>query len=340
MTASAAPQLEDAADTLSTCKPALDEDGSETLIPIALETLRPRAALDFDLYLWANAKSSAVRYRERGAPFTRGDIDRLVEADIRSLYVELSDHMGYRRYLRQEVIGNRVVPPVQQFRILKELNRKVFESVLRGRNVGRLVEFTDAYATDLMSTLCDRACVLADLFSLMDHDYYTYSHATNVCVYCLALSDGLGISSEADLAAIATAALLHDFGKRKIPAAILNKPGKLDAEEWDLVQEHPRTAFDELAPRGDLNWDQLMLIYQHHERLDGSGYPVGLEGAEIHEWARICAIADVFDALTSERPYRQPDSVGKARDYLGRMAGRAFDGEMVKCWLAMTKRCG
>jgi HD-GYP domain-containing protein (c-di-GMP phosphodiesterase class II) len=137
--------------------------------------------------------------------------------------------------------------------------------------------------------------------------------------------------------AIGTAAVLHDIGKRQVPSAVLNKPGRLDAEEWDLVQEHPRTGFDQLAPRGDLTWDQLMMIYQHHERLDGRGYPVGLEGDEIHEWARICAIADVFDALTSERPYRKPDTLDKVLDYLQSLAGNSLDKEMIHCWTMIAK---
>ena len=333
---SAEQHCELAAQTTSICGGRLGEDRSATLVPVALETLCPMAALDFDLYLWANATSSAVLYRERSGPFTCGDMDRLLEADVRTLYVPLSDHTLYRRYLRENVVKNKDVPPHRRYAILKELNRRVFDAALCGRNLNRVVQVADSQASYLTDIMCDRDLVLADLFSLLDHDYYTYTHATNVCVYCLALADGLGICDQSDLVAIGTAALLHDLGKLQIPPAILNKPGRLDAKELELVQEHPRIAFDALAARSDLNWDQLMMIYQHHERLDGSGYPVGLEGTEIHQWAQLCAIADVFDALTSERPYRKPDPISKVRQYMQRMAGQAFDEEMVECWLAIT----
>ncbi len=171
----------------------------------------------------------------------------------------------------------------------------------------------------------------------MDHDYYTYTHATNVCAYSIILAFRLGISDITELTSIGSAALLHDLGKRFIPAQILNKPDKLNEEEWDLVREHPRNAFDELSARGDLSWDQLMMIYQHHERLDGSGYPVGLGEGEVHDWARICAIADVFDALTSERPYRKPDTIAETCQILSQPKN-AFDKEKVRCWIATVNR--
>ncbi len=231
---------------------------------------------------------------------------------------------------------NKDAPLSQRYSILKELNRCVFDAAMRGRNLNRVVEFAGDHASHLTGIICDRDFVLADLFTLMDHDYYTYTHATNVCVYSVALADGLGIVDPTDLIAIGIAGLLHDLGKRHIPSTVLNKPGKLNAEEWELVQEHPRAAFDELGSRDDLTWDQLMVIYQHHERLDGSGYPVGLEGTEIHEWAQICAIADVFDALTSERPYRKPDPMDKVLAFMQRCAGRQFDKEMIKCWTTIT----
>ena len=93
------------------------------------------------------------------------------------------------------------------------------------------------------------------------------------------------------------------------------------------------SACNERGRRGDLTWDQLMLIYQHHERLNGSGYPVGLCGDEVHEWARICAVADVFDAMTSDRPYRKPDSVEEACGLFVRFS-EEYDKEMVECWIA------
>ena len=312
-------------------------DDGPMLVPVALQTITPTAVLDYDIYLWANDISTPVLYRERSLPFTRSDIDRLLSADILTIFLPVDDHASYRRQLLDGVIDNKDVPPVDRYRALKELNRRVFEAALQGRNLNRVVEVADSHASRLAGIICDRALVLDDMFRLMDHDYYTYTHATNVCVYSIILAHQIGISDETVLSSIGTAALLHDLGKRHIPLHVLNKPGKLNDAEWDMIQEHPRNAFDELAARDDLNWDQLMLIYQHHERLNGTGYPVGLGGDEVHDWAKICAIADVFDALTSDRPYRKPDSPEKAFALFKRLENE-FDKEMVKCWISTVSR--
>ncbi len=310
-------------------------DSKRILIPVSLDTLCPTAVLDYDLFLWANDKSHPVLYRERNLPFTRHDIDRMLKAEIRTLFLPLEDHARYRKQLQENVVENSSVAPQERYRTLKELNRCVFEAALLGRNLNRLVQVADTHASHLADIICDRELVLDDLFRLMDHDVYTYTHATNVCAYSMILAHRLGITDVTELSAIGTASLLHDLGKRTIPARVLNKPAKLDQEEWDLIRDHPGSAFDELASRGDLSWDQLMLIYQHHERLNGSGYPVGLSDDEVHEWARICAIADVFDALTSERPYRKPDTI-ETTCRMFSQSKNEFDKEMVKCWIAIV----
>jgi HD-GYP domain-containing protein (c-di-GMP phosphodiesterase class II) len=151
------------------------------------------------------------------------------------------------------------------------------------------------------------------------------------------LASLLGTTDQVQLAELATAGLLHDLGKRHIPSKILNKPGKPTDAEWEIIREHPVSGFRELSTRGDLTWAQLMVIYQHHERLDGSGYPAGVMGNDIHAWGKICAIVDVFDALTCQRPYRQAMPLKEVSDYLEKNAGQWFDREFVACWLSHVR---
>ena len=124
----------------------------------------------------------------------------------------------------------------------------------------------------------------------------------------------------------------HDVGKLEIADAILSKPGRLDDAEFEIIREHPRTGFRKLCRREDLNFGQLMMVYQHHERLDGKGYPVGITAEQIHPWAKVCTVVDVFEALTSNRPYRKAMSYSKAFEIMDRDSGLAFDPEMLKCW--------
>jgi HD-GYP domain-containing protein (c-di-GMP phosphodiesterase class II) len=156
-------------------------------------------------------------------------------------------------------------------------------------------------------------------------------------MYCVTLACGMGLSDKAQISELATGALLHDIGKRHIPLHVLNKPDKLTDAEWEVIREHPAAGFRELVNRDDLTWAQLMMVYQHHERLDGTGYPAGIVGEEIHPWARYCSVVDVFDALTCERPYRKPLPVSEVCEYLGKYSGVWFDAEAVKCWTSQLR---
>ncbi len=174
-----------------------------------------------------------------------------------------------------------------------------------------------------------------DMYDLMMHDYYTFTHSANVATYCVTLAQKLGITDRADLARIAAGGLLHDIGKRQIPRRVLNAPQKLTAAERESMQRHPQIGFEELSSGSELTWSQLMMVYQHHERFDGRGYPVGILGEELDPWARICAVCDVFDALTSDRPYRPAITIAAACDFVERRSEKSFDPEIVRCLTSM-----
>jgi HD-GYP domain-containing protein (c-di-GMP phosphodiesterase class II) len=127
-------------------------------------------------------------------------------------------------------------------------------------------------------------------------------------------------------------ALLHDIGKMGVSDAILKKPGKLTDEEWQQIRKHPQYAYDMLSSIKYLK-SAIDIPYCHHEKWDGSGYPRGLKGEEIPLSARIFAVVDVWDALTSDRPYRKAWSKLKARQYIQEQAGKHFDPEIVGIFL-------
>ncbi|MDG2220500.1 MAG: HD domain-containing protein [Rubripirellula sp.] len=141
-----------------------------------------------------------------------------------------------------------------------------------------------------------------------------------------------------DVQKITTAGLLHDLGKLKINQRILRTPRKLTSEEFEIIKSHPTLGFEQLAFREDLCEGQLMMVYQHHERLDGGGYPVGVVDSEIHPWAKICAVVDVYEALTSFRPYRSPMPKEKVFEIMRRESGKSFDPELLACWIRITNK--
>lgn len=165
---------------------------------------------------------------------------------------------------------------------------------------------------------------------LRDHE--TEGHTQRVTEMALKLADQMGMS-QSDKADMRRGALLHDIGKMGVPDAILHKPGDLTEPEWAIMREHPILAYRMLSPITYLH-RALDISYYHHERWDGTGYPHGLKGEEIPLAARVFAIVDVFDALTSNRPYRKAWTYEKAYQYIESQAGKHFDPEIVKVFLA------
>ncbi len=165
-------------------------------------------------------------------------------------------------------------------------------------------------------------------------DEETEGHSLRVTQLTLQLANNLGVGME-EMVHIRRGALLHDIGKIGVPDSILRKPGKLTPEEWEIMRKHPQFAHDMLAPILYLK-KALEIPYCHHEKWDGTGYPRGLEGEQIPLAARIFAVVDVWDALTSDRPYRKAWTEKKALEYIREQSGRHFDPTVVEAFLRVT----
>jgi PAS domain S-box-containing protein/putative nucleotidyltransferase with HDIG domain len=164
-------------------------------------------------------------------------------------------------------------------------------------------------------------------------DKETEGHSQRVTELALQLARKVGMR-DLDLVNMRRGALLHDIGKMGVPDAILLKPGKLTEEEWSLMKKHPDHALAMLSPTVFLK-DATDIPYSHHEKWDGTGYPQGLKGDEIPLSARLFALADVYDALTSDRPYRKAWSKDAAVDFIKSESGKHFDPALVKAFLEL-----
>jgi HD-GYP domain-containing protein (c-di-GMP phosphodiesterase class II) len=301
-------------------------------LPVATASLVPAAVLNCELYIQRPGRPFVELYRAASYPFAAADLQRLRDDGVDHLYVRTDDAEAYRDYLCQHVLHDVSIPQAARMRALREVTRVTFQDALDANDCGQMVGVASGYGDDLAEMMTERSVAFRELFSTLEHDYYTFTHVCNVSMYCVVLAHRLGTCEVHELPELAAGALLHDIGKRHIPPQVLNKPGKLTDAEWDLVREHPGAGFRELSGRSDLTWAQLMMVYQHHERLDGSGYPAGVTGDEMHPWARVCAVVDVFDALTCHRPYRKPVPVKEVCEYLNKYAGVWFDADAVTCW--------
>ncbi|MCH7497126.1 MAG: HD domain-containing protein [Candidatus Marinimicrobia bacterium] len=151
------------------------------------------------------------------------------------------------------------------------------------------------------------------LTQITSHDYYTYTHSVNVGMLGVLLSKAaFGGEHDHDLDELGSGFFLHDLGKCEVPSYLINKPGRLTDKEWEQMRMHPSYGERILADAGELTHDIKVIVLQHHERWNGAGYPLGLEKSDIHIYARICSIADVYDALTATRAYKKKLSTFEA----------------------------
>lgn len=188
--------------------------------------------------------------------------------------------------------------------------------------------------TNLELTLSHNATIEGWSRALDLRDRDTEGHTQRVTQGAVKLARRLGVP-EADLIHVRRGAMLHDIGKMAIPDSILLKPGPLTPEEWVIIKRHPRYAYELLSPIAYLA-PALDIPHFHHEAWDGSGYPEGLKGTAIPRAARLFAVVDVFDALTSPRPYRPAWERAAALKYIGEQRGKHFDPEIAIEFLNMT----
>jgi HD-GYP domain-containing protein (c-di-GMP phosphodiesterase class II) len=169
-------------------------------------------------------------------------------------------------------------------------------------------------------------------------DPYTAGHQRRVADLCVAIAGKLGLSSERTQG-LRLAASIHDLGKIGIPSEILVKPGRLSGNQYNLIKEHAQLGY-EIVKRVQFPWPIAQMILQHHERLDGSGYPRGLKADEILLESRILAVADVVEAMSSHRPYRPSRGIDAALDEVMSKSGILYDAEAVKACVNLFRREG
>jgi HD-GYP domain-containing protein (c-di-GMP phosphodiesterase class II) len=192
---------------------------------------------------------------------------------------------------------------------------------------------TEAAYRELSSAYLSMVRTLAEVCEAKDH--HTRSHLDRTYRYATLLTQRLAPEYN-QRAEIGFGFLLHDIGKVGIPDSVLNKPGPLTEEEWAVMRTHPLLGVELVKPLRFLG-DAVNIVREHHERWDGRGYPAGLKGEEIFLPARIFMMADTFDAMTSDRPYREAMPIHAALEEIEAHAGSQFDPEVARAWCELVE---
>ena len=183
-------------------------------------------------------------------------------------------------------------------------------------------------AKNIVDEMLNKGTFALDMTDLRTYDNYTYAHSVNVAVVSCIIGMGYRMS-EKDMEGLVIAGLLHDLGKLLIPGEILNKKGRLTAEEFAIMKGHALKSYELLADRWEISTFVKTAVKFHHENIDGSGYPDGIKGDLHTSYIKILHVADVYDALVSKRPYKKPFSPHEVVEYMMGNCGTLFDKETV-----------
>ena len=313
-----------------------------TRVPLCVLDVLETSSVDLYIQFDYDKSKQPILYRAKGYPLSGDGAFDSKENCKYTLFVRDTDSEKFSKDLNSHLGKNlekSLLPISNKFQLLQQAISIEIERSVRLVDCDEFISHASVFGNQISTLLTEEDILPGDLFEFVRHDYCTFVHVTNVAAYATILAKLMGCKSRKLLEQIAIGGLLHDLGKRRIPNHILNKTGSLTRDEWEIIKKHPQYGYEELRRRENISHGQLMMAYQHHEKIDGTGYPVGLTASEIHPWAKLLAVVDVFEALTGDRPYRKPCSGEEALQILEKGAGTHFDKEIVRCWtLAVRKR--
>lgn len=305
----------------------------EKYFQIERDLLIPGASVFFSVHSMEQFGFKLVAEASESIPVT---IDNRITHLPGDLCILNTDVPKYHAYL-QELAEGKNFPLQEAARIralvVKENAKVIMKELLADPRSGQAIKQAGQVVNSMIDSILDNRDTIYDLVSLKQYDYYTYTHSVNVGVLSVGLGVAVGVDRD-QVAHLGMGAMLHDIGKSSIPEEVLNKQGKLDDTEYMIIRTHVAEGEKILRSNPDVPGAALPAALQHHEKLTGRGYPLGLKGQEVKLFGRIAAIADCYDALTTRRPYKAPMAPFYALSIIAKDAGD-FDPELLKVFIKM-----
>lgn len=317
-------------------------------LPISLERAPMEAFNSIPIYLRSTDKKENQEafnlYCAEHVRFSETHRDRLINGGVKFIYIPMAHQSKFRQQTEaclEKVAEDPSMAVSVKSEIIYETSVELVNELLSEpdliRKSGRLEKVSRAVTT---LTLNDPTS-FAHLFTASHHDFYTATHMVNVATWMVPLAYALGYHDVDQLNQICQAGILHDIGKMKIPADLLNKAGKLSDEEWNIIKKHPEDGCEYLKEFAHIHPLVFTVTRQHHERLDGTGYPDRLKADQIDPISKICAVVDSFDAMTAFRPFKSKTmSVAQAMDIIISETPAKYDPKVVEAWVGLLKAAG
>lgn len=264
---------------------------------------------------------------------------RLLEHGVKFVYIRMVDQARFRQQTESKLIELAADPAValaEKSAIIYDTSVELVNELLNEPALiaesPRLEQVSRAITTLVMNN----PNAFSHLFAASHHDFYTATHMVNVGTWMVPLAYELGYRDPEELNRICQAGMLHDMGKVDIPEEILNKKGKLTDEEWTVIRGHPEAGVAYLSRFDKIHPLIITVTREHHERLDGTGYPHAIKGDQIHAISRVCAVVDSFDAMTAFRPFKDRTlSVRQTLEILQKETPAKYDPLVMRAWLKL-----
>lgn len=294
---------------------------------VRISTLIPGKPLTFDLHLRINNQN--ITYLRAGDKLEREKLALLESKDSGNHFlIREEDRKSYKNYVHEQLISTDLNVR-EKAALLRDSSMTLVEELFEHPDVNKALDASRPIIRQFVDFMEAEPEAMGHLISLSGHDFYTYNHSLDVGIYSLGLAEALSYSKK-ELEEMGLAALFHDIGKRQISLDILCKKGGLSDAEWAQMQKHPQYGLVILNQYDQASDAVKAACFEHHESWSGNGYPQQLTGPEIHPFARIVAITDTYDAMTTQRSYNVPMKPIEAVTMMKeKLAGR-YDPEMLK----------
>jgi len=278
-----------------------------------------------------------VLYREENLPFGEEEKKKLLDNNIQEIFIKRSDKKAFFSYMEKnldKVIADKTISFPKKAELLYGTSKELVIDIFENPNTSDNIKYSLKIISNVMGLIVSSKSSLGYLLKVSSHDYYTYTHSINVNIYSIALGHKLNIFSKKEIIELGWGALLHDVGKAKVPAEIINKDGNLTDKEFACIKKHPEYGAAILEKTNVIPEKSYLPVLEHQEKGDGSGYPKGLKLKEISDFGKITAICDVYDALTSNKSYKHALSTYDAFKVMASLKGQ-FEPEFFKTFIIL-----
>lgn len=312
---------------------------NQTFIPVSIFSLIDDARPEVNIYACAKNDHRPILLISETQAIDLDKIGSFESEGVYNLYVSTDQFEQFQEHLRsnwERFLEDEMLPWKTRLANIMEISRDLLAKTFVTKQPENLVRVARSLSRVFASLINRNQPTLRDLLDVLRHDDQIATHSVNVACFAIFLAESLGYPLS-DLSKIGTGVLLHDVGMLELDPNLVKKPRKLDEFERKEIAKHSILGFKLLCTVAELSRDELMIVYQHHERVDGKGYPTALVQSEIHPWARLCSVVDTFEAVTSDRPQRQRLSVTSAIAILQRESDKSLDPAFVDAWIRLVE---